>query len=500
MANMPVKDGNGDLVRLKSSGTGTDGDPYIPEQATTVSGTVTANLGTIGGAATAANQATLIGHVDGLEALVAAVATQATLAAIQTLLGAGLPAALVGGRLSVDGSGVTQPVSAASLPLPTGAATQATLASVLSALQAALTVTATNLDIRDLSSATDSVAVTDGGSSLTVDGTVAVSGTVAVTDNGGALTVDGTVAVTDGGGSLTVDGPLTDVQLRATAVPVSAASLPLPTGASTAANQATIAGHVDGIETLLGGGLPSALATDRLKVDGSGVTQPVSAASLPLPTGAATEATLLDIQTAVEGTLAVTGTVTANLAAGTNNIGDVDVVTLPALVAGEAHVGEVGGRARLLTDSYTRPADTTTYAVGDALAESTSAPTALEFANAARVSGGSGEITGLVVVTSTAAATALAGELWVFAGSSAPTATNDNAAFNPSDSDALNVVAVIPFSVGSAGSSNRVYDVGPLACPYVCNATSLWGLVKVTNAYVPASAEVVTLGLRVRQN
>ncbi len=68
--------------------------------------------------------------------------------------------------------------------------------------------------------------------------------------------------------------PLTDTQLRATAVPVSgtfwqatqpvsgtfwqatqpvsAASWPLSTGASTSANQTTIIGHVDGIETLIG--------------------------------------------------------------------------------------------------------------------------------------------------------------------------------------------------------------------------------------------------------
>lgn len=39
---------------------------------------------------------------------------------------------------------------------------------------------------------------------------------------------------------LAVVGPLTDTQLRATAVPVSAASLPLPTGAATATNQSTI--------------------------------------------------------------------------------------------------------------------------------------------------------------------------------------------------------------------------------------------------------------------
>lgn len=36
-----------------------------------------------------------------------------------------------------------------------------------------------------------------------------------------------------------VSGPLTDTQLRATAVPVSASALPLPTGAATSANQTT---------------------------------------------------------------------------------------------------------------------------------------------------------------------------------------------------------------------------------------------------------------------
>jgi len=72
------------------------------------------------------------------------------------------------------------------------------------------------------------------------------------------------------GGGLKVDG-------SGTALPVSAASLPLPTGASTSALQ--------------GGGLPAALgAGGGLKVDGSGTALPVSAASLPLPSGAATSA------------------------------------------------------------------------------------------------------------------------------------------------------------------------------------------------------------------
>jgi hypothetical protein len=48
---------------------------------------------------------------------------------------------------------------------------------------------------------------------------------------GGGIKVDGS------GTALPVSGPLTDVELRASAVPVSAASLPLPTGAATAAKQ-----------------------------------------------------------------------------------------------------------------------------------------------------------------------------------------------------------------------------------------------------------------------
>lgn len=54
------------------------------------------------------------------------------------------------------------------------------------------------------------------------------------------------IPVSDAGGSITVDGTF----WQATQ-PVSAASLPLPTGASTSANQTTLIGHVDGIEGLL---------------------------------------------------------------------------------------------------------------------------------------------------------------------------------------------------------------------------------------------------------
>lgn len=81
-----------------------------------------------------------------------------------------------------------------------------------------------------------------------------------------------------------------------TTQPVSAASLPLPSGAATSAAQTTGNTSLSSID----GKLP-ALVSNRVPVDGSGVTQPVSgtfwqatqpvsAASLPLPSGAATSA------------------------------------------------------------------------------------------------------------------------------------------------------------------------------------------------------------------
>lgn len=62
-----------------------------------------------------------------------------------------------------------------------------------------------------------------------------VSGTVVVTQGTSPWVVDGSAVVQP------VSGPLTDAELRATAVPVSVASLPLPDGAATEATLETLA-------------------------------------------------------------------------------------------------------------------------------------------------------------------------------------------------------------------------------------------------------------------
>lgn len=147
-----------------------------------------------------------------------------------------------------------------------------------------------------------------------------------------------------------------------------------------------------------------------VKVDGSAVTQPVSLASVPshavtnagtfavqvssiaagtnnigdvdvlscaLPTGASTEATLSTLNGKVtacntgavvvsSGTItAVTG-ITNALPAGNNNIGDVDVASLPALAAGTNLIGRVSSSDETSTIYNGTTAITPKFAVLDA--------------------------------------------------------------------------------------------------------------------------------------
>lgn len=93
----------------------------------------------------------------------------------------------------------------------------------------------------------------------------------------------------DSGNPIPVSGPLTDTQLRASAVPVSpnvsrgSGAIDSNTQRVTLATDEPAASALTSIDNKT-----PALVSGRQPVDGSGVTQPISAASLPLPTGAAT--------------------------------------------------------------------------------------------------------------------------------------------------------------------------------------------------------------------
>lgn len=105
----------------------------------------------------------------------------------------------------------------------------------------------------------------------------------------------------------------------------------LPTGAATAAKQPSLGTAGSPSANVLS--IQGVTSMTPLKVDGSAVTQPVSAASLPLPTGAATssiqttqQSSLTSIDGKLSGALSITGS-TVGTTSATVNVGQKTVST-----------------------------------------------------------------------------------------------------------------------------------------------------------------------------
>lgn len=170
-------------------------------------------------------------------------------------------------------TGITNPVTVTGTVAATQDGNWSVSVSALPAGSVAAT-TAKTADF-DTGAGTDNVMLT--GIALPAPGGAVIGGTSSApirVDPTGTTTqpVSGTVAVS--GGTIAVTGALTDAELRASAVPVSAASLPLPLGASTAAKQPALgtAGAASA-DVITVQGIAGMTA---VKVDGSAVTQPIS--------------------------------------------------------------------------------------------------------------------------------------------------------------------------------------------------------------------------------
>jgi hypothetical protein len=249
------------------------------------------------------------------------------------------------GSITVDGTVTanagtgTFAVSAAALPLPSGAATQATLAAISAQLPAALDGSG-NLKVAIISGAGS------GGTSIADDAAFTVA-TTSITPVGGVY--KGTVDSVDDGDA----GAFAMTAKRAQHVMlVDSSGNELSAGAQYAEDAA----HASGDSLMMMGAVRRDTAavgsgTDgdnstvnvdgsgRLWVNGSGVTQPVSDAGGSLTVDSAQLPAAL-----VSGRLDVV--VGAALPAGTNNIGDVDVLTLPNVtLAAGTNTNEVVGDA-----------------------------------------------------------------------------------------------------------------------------------------------------------
>lgn len=166
---------------------------------------------------------------------------------------------------------------------------------------------------------------------------------------------------------------------------------------------------------------------------------------------------------------------------------------------------KVLGVIRTIASNFTRPADTTTYTAADVVADSTSAPTIINFPRAAREKGGSAIIQQAICVSSANVSTKPDLELWLF--DESPAAVNDNAAFAPSDAELRTLVGIIAFTSSSfkAGTAtsgaggNAVCDIQNIGMPINCSRddNALYGVLVVRNAYVPVSGERFDIRLKV---
>ena len=344
-------------ITATNSANGTPGSA-IPSQATMIGGSDGTNLRSIKVNAAGEVATNVISS-----ALPTGAATETTLSALNTKVPANLT--VTSTRLLVDGSGVTQPVSAASLPLPTGAATETTLSALSGKLgslgQKLMTGSAPVVIASDQSAIPASQSGT--WNINNVSGTVslptgAATSALQTTGNSSLSSIDGkltTLNAKDFATQTTLAALLTELQLKADLTdtqPVSVASLPLPSGAATSADQTTANNSLSSID----GKLP-ALSGGRVPVDigGSGsitITSgtitvaneveisndtgnpvPVSAASLPLPTGAATETTLSTLNGKVpsQGQAAMSASVPVVIASNQSSI--------PTTQAGKTAVG-----------------------------------------------------------------------------------------------------------------------------------------------------------------
>lgn len=181
--------------------------------------------------------------------------------------------------------------------------------------------------------------------------------------------------------------------------------------------------------------------------------------------------------------------------------GSLKVSAVEALPAGSNSIGKVGVSGVRVSVTLTRPADTTAYAVNDAVSDSTSSPTVLTFSGMATANGGSGSILKAQLITNQSTNTAQF-RLHLF--NVAPSAVNDNAAYPMLWANRAARVGTVDFpacATEGSGSDAATAQWIDLPLYYVCGAadTALYGILETKAAFTPASGQLFYIALSAEQ-
>ena len=150
----------------------------------------------------------------------------------------------------------------------------------------------------------------------------------------------------------------------------------------------------------------------------------------------------------------------------------------------------VGGKSVQKSASFTRPADTTAYAANDAIADSTSAPTLLSFANCANANGGQGYIVKTRLLTNQKTCTA---RFRLSFYHTAPSPVNDNAPkpmLYANKDKLIGRIDLDPCTTEDT-TSDAAFALSTALMPYVCAAadTTIYCILTTLDAFTPASAQ-----------
>ena len=171
------------------------------------------------------------------------------------------------------------------------------------------------------------------------------------------------------------------------------------------------------------------------------------------------------------------------------------VVLQTALPAGTNVIGQTGYKLVRVSANFTRPSDTTAYAVGDAVTNSTSSPTVfqLDLGALGAVAGQGVEIRKIAVVSSVKQNPLPLFN--VYLNNATFTATNDNAALDIADATMEQGGSWFNCDVQNYTASNSRVAYVNIASPMVLAAadTKLYGTIQAANAYTPVSGEKFTI-------
>ncbi len=186
------------------------------------------------------------------------------------------------------------------------------------------------------------------------------------------------------------------------------------------------------------------------------------------------------------------------LAAGTVNIGDVDIAS--ALPAGENLIGEVAGRCTTVSAEFTRENNATPYGIGDVISASAASPALLELPNIFRKAGGNGSIMGVRVTFNVKSVTPV---LRVhFFNASNPTISGDNLPHQEKYADVGKRLGYIELAAMETGADTTNSDMSRainisnvLNVVAAAGSRSLWVLLETRTAVTLTAQSKVTIAV-----